>query len=764
MPTAFDKLYGRNKELSKINACLKNGTNIISFIAFGGYGKTALVKEWVRSIREKSILVDEKLQYEHIYIWSFYAQGLRIGNASSDDFFYDAFKYFGSEVSEDITAAQKGNTLAQLVSQKKAIIILDGFEVFQSPPGINEGHIRDNALHIFLRALANENNGLCILTSRIGFPQLKEFTRNKAYIEYELNGLEPKKGAEYLRSLGIKGSENDLRETSCEYRGHCLSLALLSTVLNEVYDGNITSRKLIRNQLFLQSNETEHTNNILECYSEWLHENKKIEYLEILNILALFDRAIDRTCLKYIHLRGKQFSANLCDLSFREIHQILKKLHSSKLVFLAETGIDFTLDTHPIIRSYFSNRLKAEHPELWREGNSLVYSYLTKDIPEYPSSVNDMELLLRAVNYGIEFKDVNIIFDDIYKRRIMRNNMMYAAQSLGMYGAVLSSISAFFVEGNWELVNPNLNAKNKNDVLVEAGQHLTSVMGYSSPDAAICYEEVANGSNFLGDQYDNCYITAILGLCRYYRMIGNLSATKKFSDILVKISNSVCKYKTVAYRALCTYYFYHGDLNMCIKEADNCEKEYDSNNAVELANLDLNEPYLSCLGYKCMAMYLQGEKDTQIKEIIEESYKFNHTHTLVVMLLMQIMIEQYANNYKLVNSISQEMIEICADNGFNQWECSAKILQYWSAIHLENRNGRKFVKYIEYQIDLWKSFGAKLFLPYWYLLLADGCHSCGILSEYKKYMREARNIQEKTTEYWALKYVLPLLEDKWKER
>lgn len=344
----------------------------------------------------------------------------------------------------------------------------------------------------------------------------------------------------------------------------------------------------------------------------------------------------------------------------------------------------------------------------------------------------------------------------------MRNSLMYAVQSLGMYGAALSSISAFFIEGNWELVNPNLDKENKYYVLVEAGQHLTSVMGYSSPDAAICYMEVANDSHFSEDQYDNYYITAILGLCRYYRMIGNLSETKKFSERLVKISHSVCKYKTVAYRALCTYYFYHGDLNMCIIEADNCEKEFDFNNAVELANLDLNEPYLSCLGYKCMAMYLQGKKDTQIKEIIKESYIFNHTHTLVVMLLMQIMIEQFANNYNLVYSISQEMIEICADNGFNQWECSAKILQYWSAIHLKKENGRNFLKYIKYQIDLWKSFGAKLFLPYWYLLLADGCRSCGILSEHKKYMKEAYNIQEKTSEYWALRYVLPLLEDKWK--
>lgn len=168
------------------------GGNVLTIRAFGGFGKTALVKEWI--LRLEKYVKSKKIvkQIHRVFVWSFYAQGLNIDNVSSDDFFSSAIEYFGGNIHSNITHSQRGHLLASLISKSKSILILDGLEVFQTSPGINEGRIKDEGILILLRSLAQNNDGICIITTRIGIPQLTEFSRTGTYKEYELPGLTKK--------------------------------------------------------------------------------------------------------------------------------------------------------------------------------------------------------------------------------------------------------------------------------------------------------------------------------------------------------------------------------------------------------------------------------------------------------------------------------------------------------------------------------------------------------------------------------------------
>ena len=91
----------------------------------------------------------------------------RSGDTSSADEFLDAaLTWFGDPDPRLGTAWEKGERLAKLVAHRRTLLILDGLEPLQNPPGPQEGRLREPSLQALLRELAAFNTGLCVITTR----------------------------------------------------------------------------------------------------------------------------------------------------------------------------------------------------------------------------------------------------------------------------------------------------------------------------------------------------------------------------------------------------------------------------------------------------------------------------------------------------------------------------------------------------------------------------------------------------------------------
>ncbi len=82
LPTTGEHLFGREKELARLGAAWEDdGTNVISLVAFGGVGKSALVNHWLAGMAKEDFRGARR-----VYGWSFYSQGTRQTAVSADDF------------------------------------------------------------------------------------------------------------------------------------------------------------------------------------------------------------------------------------------------------------------------------------------------------------------------------------------------------------------------------------------------------------------------------------------------------------------------------------------------------------------------------------------------------------------------------------------------------------------------------------------------------------------------------------------------------
>jgi hypothetical protein len=216
-----ERLFGREEDLKRLDAAWDDPkTHVLTIVAWGGVGETSLVVEW---IARKA--ADGWPGFERVFEWTFYSQGTREqGAVSAELFIAEALKFFGDPDPMQGSSWDRGERLARLVAERRSLLVLDGLEPLQHPPGSAQpGKLKDPALETLLKGLARYNPGLCLITTRERVDDLKTWHATTAP-EWNLDNLTPEAGAAVLHQAGarragaveIKPDDQELKDASEE--------------------------------------------------------------------------------------------------------------------------------------------------------------------------------------------------------------------------------------------------------------------------------------------------------------------------------------------------------------------------------------------------------------------------------------------------------------------------------------------------------------------------------------------------------------------
>jgi hypothetical protein len=132
--TAYERLVGREVELKRLDeAWADRRINILSLVAEGGAGKSALVNDWLKILQ-----ADNYRGAEAVLAWSFYSQGSKERATSADLFLNWALDKLGLKL-ETTNATAKGEAIAEAMMQHQMLMVLDGVEPLQHGPGTQTG-------------------------------------------------------------------------------------------------------------------------------------------------------------------------------------------------------------------------------------------------------------------------------------------------------------------------------------------------------------------------------------------------------------------------------------------------------------------------------------------------------------------------------------------------------------------------------------------------------------------------------------------------
>ncbi|MGH9832018.1 MAG: DUF4062 domain-containing protein, partial [Blastocatellia bacterium] len=442
LPVTGPNLFGREAELKLLDdAWADPSTNIVTFVAWGGVGKSALVNHWLARMA-----MEQYRGAERVFAWSFYSQGTSDERAASADLFIDAgLRWFGDDDPTKGSPWDKGERLANLIRRTRTLLVLDGLEPLQHPPnwaGQQEGKLKDQALQALLRELAAQQRGLCVVSTRLKISDLEGFAQSTVRQE-DLDHLSPQAGAQILRAQRVAGDDAELEAASAEFGGHSLALTLLGSYLADVCGGDIRRRGEIGN---LEEDERHggHARRVMAAYEKWLGEGPE---LAALRLLGLFDRPAPADAVAV--LRAAPVIPGLTDalqnLSETKWLQTLSKLRRIKLLAEESVNDPAALDTHPLVREHFQHQLKHDYSDTWHEGNNRLYLHITNTTKELPDTVDEVMKLYDAVAHGCAAGKYQEVFDVVYWPRISRKDEYYAKVVLGLWGADVMALKLVVV-------------------------------------------------------------------------------------------------------------------------------------------------------------------------------------------------------------------------------------------------------------------------------------------------------------------------------
>ena len=450
---------------------------VIAFVALGGEGKTSLVAKWVAELAHQ-----DWPGCDAAFAWTFYSQGTRDqAAASSDVFLKEALTFFGDAALAGSAqgAFGKGRRLAQLVGERRALLILDGLEPLQyAPTSPTPGELKDQGLAALLKGLAAVNHGLCVVTTRYSILDLRGYWRTTAP-EVKLTRLSKEAGVALLRRLGVMGNQKELETLVEDVQGHALTLNLLGAYLHDAHAGDIRKRDLVKLAEADAEEQGGHAFRVMDAYVlsfESAGEKGK-RALALLRLLGLFDRPATADCLEALWTGDAipGLTEPLIGISEPQRNMALTRLESAKLLTVNRDAVGtlLALDAHPLLREYFAKRIREQHPNAWKEGHKRLYLHLSGSVPYRPEGLDGLQPLYQAVAHGCQAG----FYDDalkVYRERILRGDAFYSTGKLGAISADLAMLACFF-DVPWSRVTTAISDDRRAWLLNDTGWHLLAL-------------------------------------------------------------------------------------------------------------------------------------------------------------------------------------------------------------------------------------------------------------------------------------------------
>jgi tetratricopeptide (TPR) repeat protein len=477
--TGYERLVGRDAELKRLDeAWADRNTNILSLVAEGGAGKSALVNEWLKRMQ-----ADRYRGADAVLGWSFYSQGSKERATSAEPFLNWALDKLGIEI-ETTSAPAKGEAVAEALARRRVLLVLDGCEPLQHGLGTQQGELKDLGLRALLRRFAamppDEAHGLVVLTSRQAVKDVARWNDGAAPV-VDVEELSDDPGAALLRDNRVWGTDAELRAAAREFGGHPLALGLLASFLKETQAGDVRRRDHIRELLDDPENPRhDHAKRVMESYeAEWL-AGQPVPHT-IMHMVGLFDRPASGDCLAALRREPAipGLTDAIVDLDEGAWQRAVMRLRDVRLLAPLDPSALDALDAHPLVREWFGQRLERTNPEAWRAAHGRLYEHLRDTTQEGKTpTLEDLAPLYQAIPHGCRAGSHQDALDDIYTDRICRRGAggeieFYTRKMLGAFGNDLAAISWFF-EKPYETPTVALSTADQSWVISEAAVGLSA--------------------------------------------------------------------------------------------------------------------------------------------------------------------------------------------------------------------------------------------------------------------------------------------------
>jgi hypothetical protein len=367
-----------------------------------------------------------------------------------------------------------------------------------------------------------------------------------------------------------------------------------------------------------------------------------------------------------------------------------------------------------------------------------------------------MEPLFSAVICGCNAGLLRKALHEVYIPRIQQGETFFAANVLGVRGALLLVLAHFFEHGQWASLvetaveGQSLTAEDQLYILMQAGQYLTATRGFAAREALICYERAEPLCQSLS--HPLLLSVVLTGQWRYSLNTDRLTATMQIAERIYSLAQEQNDSALMigAYCALAMTHYFLGNFETFGQYSMRAARIWRSG-GVKLLREELDVLGITCLCYEALSRWHLGEIascQATIAEAISLAKELNDTHGLAVALFWAARLYLNERHPSEVERMTSELIELSTRQNFPHWLALGTGLRGWA--RSASGDPEAGLAWIEGGIEDWVATGAVLQVPYYLGLKSEAMYLANRTSEALEAIREAEALVERSEDrHWC---------------
>jgi SIR2-like domain/NB-ARC domain len=400
----------RDSALERLTELVETG-GIVQLVGLGGSGKTSLLQQW---------LADRRLEiasagYDAVFGCSLY-------RADIAQLIHDLAVSTVESSAEPLP--QRVERVCRHLEEHRSLLALDGVEVALD----EEGHLRNPYLLQIVDAVLR-GGGALVLTSRIpvqgavfaGAPQLEVLPLNSEEVH------------EFLRQWGLEALDVNAKDRLAKITaGHPLALRVLAGLLLDVPERDAVAT-IEASSVIDVSDEVDplRENRLARVIGSYIRHLDETE-LAFLTCSSVFQGPASFPLVEATLTRPYPDTRVNAKLVGRDLRPTVERLVQRRLLIV---GTEAEILSHPTVREYFDRRAREEGASIVPLHRFLAGEYL-RGATAQPGNFEEAAPLISAARHAAASHDWTL-FDDLFRRRLMRGSTDFLCNNLGAWEETL---------------------------------------------------------------------------------------------------------------------------------------------------------------------------------------------------------------------------------------------------------------------------------------------------------------------------------------